>query len=192
MLETLTRHWWAVVLRGVAAVLFGLMALIWPGITLLVLVALFGAYALVDGLFALGSAIFGGGNTAGSRVWLAVEGVAGIVAGIMTFFWPGITTLVLLWLIAAWALVTGVFEIVAAIRLRREIQGEWLLALSGALSVVFGIMLMVWPAAGALALVILIGLYAILFGVVLIWLGLRLRRRRAEQPAAGDHQPATA
>jgi uncharacterized membrane protein HdeD (DUF308 family) len=109
---------------------------------------------------------------------MAVEGVAGIGIGIMTFVWPGVTTLVLLWLIAAWALVTGIVEIVAAIRLRKEIQGEWMLALSGALSVIFGILLAVWPASGALAVVFLIGAYAVVFGVVLVGLALRLRRMR--------------
>ncbi len=189
---TLTRYWWTVVLRGVAAVVFGLMALIWPGITVIVLVALFGAYALVDGIIGLGTAVFGGPER-GRRGWLVVEGIAGGLAGIFTFAWPGITALVLLWLIAAWALVTGVLEIVAAVRLRREIQGEWLLALSGVLSVLFGFLLAVWPAAGALGVVFVIGIYAIVFGVALVGLGLRLRRLRRDTgtvPAA--RRPATA
>jgi uncharacterized membrane protein HdeD (DUF308 family) len=147
-------------------VLFGLMALILPSITLIVLVALFGAYVLVDGVIALGTAIFGDRSTTGRRGWLVVEGIAGIVTGILTFAWPGVTALVLLWLIAGWALVTSVLEIVAAVRPRREIQGEWLLALSGALSVLFGILLVAWPAAGALTVVFLIGAYAIVFGAV--------------------------
>jgi uncharacterized membrane protein HdeD (DUF308 family) len=175
MLEVLARYWWAVVLRGVAALIFGLVALIWPQITLLTLVIVFGAYAVVDGVLALGSAITGGRTTAGSRGWLAVEGVLGIIAGIVALVWPGITALVLLWLIAFWALVTGIFEIVAAVRLRREIRGEWMLALSGALSVLFGLLLIVWPASGARAVAFLIGLYAIVFGVALVALGLRLR-----------------
>jgi uncharacterized membrane protein HdeD (DUF308 family) len=145
MLEVITRYWWAVVLRGVAALIFGLVALIWPQITLLALVIVFGAYAVVDGVLALGSAIAGGKTIAGSRGRLAVEGVLGIVAGVVAFVWPDITALALLWLIAFWALVTGILEIVAAVRLRREIQGEWLLAVSGALSVLFGILLVVCP-----------------------------------------------
>jgi uncharacterized membrane protein HdeD (DUF308 family) len=191
MLELLTRYWWAVALRGAAAVIFGLVALIWPGITLLVLVLLFGAYAIVDGLFALGTAVFGGSSAAGRRVWLVVEGVVGILAGIVTFLWPDITTLVLLFMIAAWAILTGVLEIVAAIRLRREMKGEWLLALGGVLSVVFGILLVAWPATGALAVVFLIGIYAIVFGVALLALALRLRqlRHRGTLPGA---TPATA
>lgn len=194
MLEALTRNWWAVALRGVLAVIFGLLALIWPGITILVLVALFGAYCLVDGVAAIGIALFGGaerfeGAAAGRRPWLVVEGIAGVIAGIITFAWPNITTLALLWLIAFWALVTGIMEIVAAIRLRRELQGEWLLIISGALSVVFGVLLIVWPASGALALVTLIAIYALIFGVALIGLGLRLRR--VHGTVAGTGRPAT-
>lgn len=190
MLETLARNWWVVALRGVVALLFGLLALIWPSITVLVLVTLFGAYALVDGVFALGTAIFGRGAI-GSRGWLVVGGIAGIAIGILTFVWPGSTALVLLWLIAAWAVITGVLEIVAAVQLRREIRGEWMFILSGALSVLFGILLMVWPATGALAVIVLIGLYAIVFGVVLIGLGLRLRRF-GRGAVAGSQRPATA
>jgi uncharacterized membrane protein HdeD (DUF308 family) len=196
MLETLTRNWWVLALRGAAALLFGLLALIWPGITLFALVILFGAYALVDGLFSLGAAIFGGrtgDRTDGrSRGWLVVEGIAGLVIGIVTFVWPGITTLVLLALIAAWALVTGVLEIVAAIRLRKEIRGEWLLALGGVLSILFGILLLVWPATGAVALVVLIGAYAVVFGAVLIGLAFRLRRLQSGQSPAPGARPATA
>jgi uncharacterized membrane protein HdeD (DUF308 family) len=190
MLEVLARYWWAVALRGVIAAIFGLLALIWPDITVLALVALFGAYCLVDGFIAIGTALFGGAAAAGRRGWLAVEGVAGVIAGIITFAWPGITTLVLLWLIAFWALVTGVMEIVVAIRLRRELQGEWLLILSGALSVLFGILLIVWPASGALALITLIGIYALIFGVALIVLGFRLRRAQRGS-VAGTSRPAT-
>jgi uncharacterized membrane protein HdeD (DUF308 family) len=192
MLDVLSRYWWAVALRGAAAVVFGLVALIWPGVTVVVLVALFGAYALVDGIITLGTAIVGGNESRSQRTWQVVEGVAGVLIGIMTFAWPGITALVLLWLIAAWALVTGVLEIVAAIRLRREIEGEWLLILSGALSVLFGLALMVWPAAGALTVVFLIGIYAIVFGAALLMLGLRLRKySRGAGTAPGTHRPAT-
>jgi uncharacterized membrane protein HdeD (DUF308 family) len=192
MLETLARNWWAVAIRGVAALLFGLLALIWPGITVLALVALFGAYALVDGVVALGTAFFGRRGAVGDRGWLIVEGVAGIAAGIVTFVWPGTTTLVLLWLIALWAFVTGVFEIVAAVRLRREIRGEWLLILSGALSVLFGVVLVVWPGTGALAVIYLIGIYAIIFGAALVMLAFRLRRLGRGDVVAGTHRPATA
>ena len=191
MLEMLARYWWTLALRGVAAVLFGLLAIIWPDITVLVLVALFGAYALVDGVIAVGTALFGDRSQIVSRGWVIAEGIAGIAIGIITFVWPGATTLVLLWLIASWALVTGIFEIIAAIRLRREIEGEWLLGLSGVLSVLFGILLAVWPTAGALTVVVLIGIYSIVFGGVLIGLGLHLRRLHEQGTATGLRRPAT-
>ena len=184
MLDALTQRWWVVALRGVAAVIFGILALVWPGITLGALVLLFGAYALVDGVCALWTAATGGPAASGRRPWLVLEGVAGVAAGIATFVWPGITALALLAVVAAWALVTGVLEIVAAIRLRREIEGEWLMVLSGVLSVVFGILLFINPAAGALAVTWLIGAYAIVFGAVLLGLAMRLYRLRQR-----EHQP---
>ena len=192
MFDMMTRTWWAVALRGVVAVLFGLLALIWPDITLLALVILFGAYSLVDGTFALGSAIFGENADGSSRAWLAVQGVSGVAIGLITFFWPDVTALVLLYLIAFWAIVTGVLGVIAAIRLRRELNGEWLMVLAGTLSVVFGILLAVWPAAGALTLVLFIGAYALLFGIVLIGLAFRLRHLRSGGAPAGTARPATA
>ena len=194
MLETLSRHWWAVALRGAAAILFGVLALVWPGITVLALVLLFGAYALVDGAFTLAAA-FGnrtGDRAGGSRAWLVVRGIAGILTGIVAAAWPGITALALLWLIAYWAVVNGVLDIVAAFQLRRELRHEWLLALSGALSVLFGVALVVWPAAGVLTLVVLIGIAAIAFGVTLLTLGLRLRRARRPGSVAAGHRPRPA
>jgi len=174
MVIVLARNWWVLVLRGLLAVLFGIAAFAWPGITLAALVILYGAYALVDGIFAIASVMIG--RTSGMPWWaLLLQGLAGIAVGIMTFAWPGITALVLLCLIAAWAVVTGIFSIVAAIRLRKEIRGEWLLALSGVLSIVFGFALVFNPLAGALAVVWLIGAYAITFGILLMALGFRLR-----------------
>ena len=150
------------------------MAFAWPGITLGALVLLYGAYAFADGVLAITAALVG--RTVGVPWWaLLIAGLAGIGVGIITLLWPGITALVLLYLIAFWAVVTGVFEIVAAIRLRKEIRGEWLLALSGVLSVLFGVALIVSPGAGALAVVWLIGAYAIVFGALMIALALRLR-----------------
>ncbi len=175
MLTQLTRNWWVVALRGVVAILFGVLALVWPGLTLEILVLFFGAYALVDGAFAIVAVAT---NRAGHDTWwvLLLEGLVGIAAGIITLLRPGLATLVLLYVISFWAIVTGVLEIVAAIRLRKEIQGEWLLALSGIVSLVFGVLLLLFPAAGALTVGWLIGVYAIVFGAMLLSLGLRLRK----------------
>lgn len=172
--DTLSRNWWAVLLRGLAGILFGIVTFIAPGISLAALVLAFGLYAIVDGIFTIVSAIRNRGTS--SRWWvLFLEGVAGVVAGVLTLFWPGITAFVLLYVIAAWALVTGVLEIIAAIRLRKAITGEWLLALSGVASVVFGILLVLFPGAGALAVVLWIGAYALVFGALLVALAIRLR-----------------
>jgi uncharacterized membrane protein HdeD (DUF308 family) len=171
----LVRNWWVLALRGVFAIIFGVLALIWPGLTLFVLIAMFGAYALVDGIFAVIAGIASYGRN--ERWWaVLLEGVAGIILGLLTFFYPGITALVLVYFIAAWALLTGIFEIVAAIRLRKEIEGEWVLALSGIISIIFGVFLVVAPGAGALGLTWLIGAYAIGFGILLIVLAFRLRK----------------
>lgn len=174
MTGALTRNWWAFVLRGAVAILFGIGAWVWPGLTLTVLVALFGAYALVDGVFAVVAGIASHGEN--RRWWTELlVGVVGIVAGILTWVWPDVTALALLYLIASWAVVTGVVEIAAAIELRRAIDNEWLLGLGGAASVLFGLILFVRPGAGALGLLWLIGFYAVLFGVLLVALGFRLR-----------------
>jgi uncharacterized membrane protein HdeD (DUF308 family) len=174
MVTQLARKWWVVALRGVLGILFGLMAFLWPGITLAVLVIFFGAFALVDGIFLVVAALHAAGEH--ERWWvLLLQGLAGIAAGLVTFFWPGITAVALLIVIAAWAIVTGILEIAAAIRLRKEIEGEWLLGLSGFCSLVLGLLLVVWPAAGALAFVWLIAGYAIISGILLIAVALRLR-----------------
>jgi uncharacterized membrane protein HdeD (DUF308 family) len=176
MLDYYARSWWTVALRGALAVLFGVAAWIWPDVTIRVLVLLFGFYALVDGLLALAAALVGGRLVSGRRGWLIFEGVAGVAAGVLTFIWPEITTLVLLYLIAFWAIATGVLEVVAAVLLRRELRGEWLLAASGIISVLFGLFLVIRPGDGAIAVAWLIGLYAIIFGIALIALGFRLRQ----------------
>jgi uncharacterized membrane protein HdeD (DUF308 family) len=175
VLRTLGRNWWALALRGVAAILFGILAFAWPGITLFVLVLFFGAYMLVDGIFAIVAAVRAAGREA--RWWLLlIEGVLGVLAGLVAAFWPGLTALALLYFIAAWAIVSGILEIAGAIRLRREIEGEWALGLSGALSLLFGVLLAVIPApAGLLSLVWLIGAYALAFGVLLLVLAFRVR-----------------
>jgi uncharacterized membrane protein HdeD (DUF308 family) len=184
MLDALSRMWWLVAVRGLVAVIFGLLALVWPAMTLLALVLLFGGFALVDGVVAVALAVTGRRPAGTSRGWLAFEGLLGVAAGVVTFVWPDITTLALLWVIAFWAVVSGVFEVIAAVRLRRELRNEWLLALAGVASVVFGVILMVQPGEGALALVWLVGVYAIVFGIVLIGLGLRLRGIGQQLPAA--------
>ncbi len=186
MLEEMSRNWWMLALRGGLAVLFGVLAWIWPGITVLALALLFGAYALVDGVVALFHAVKGG-VPGQSRGWLGVAGVCGIVLGVITLFWPGLTAFALIILIGAWAIATGVLEIVAAIWLRRQISGEGWHILSGALSVVFGVLLLIWPGAGGLALVWLVGLLAIAFGVSLIIAAFRLRSLRSGTGAPRAH-----
>lgn len=170
----LARHWWAVGLRGLAAVIFGILALVVPRITLIVLIAFFGAFVLIDGVITIYLAIRGR-ESIRNWGWLLVEGIAGVLIGIITFRWPGVTAIVLLAFIAAWAIISGIAVIFQAIELRRVINNEWLLILSGALSVIFGVLLLLFPSSGALALIWLIGLYAILFGVMLLVLAWRLR-----------------
>ena len=173
----LARNWWLLLLRGILAVLFGLMALAWPALTLLTLVLLYGAYAFVDGLTALWFAV-------SSRAWgLLLFGILGVIVGIYTFFYTGVTAIVLLYMIAAWAIVRGIFEIVTAIQLRKEIRYEWTLIISGVISIIFGIVLVANPAAGALAMVVVIGAFALMFGVMTIVFAFRVRRlpRRLER-----------
>jgi uncharacterized membrane protein HdeD (DUF308 family) len=160
--------------QGVAAVLFGLGAMAWPGQTLAVLIALFGAYALADGIAALFAMFQTTAQITPWWVWL-LRGITGIAAGLVTFAWPGITALSLVYVIAAKALLSGIFEIVAALQLRKEIEGEWLMVASGALSVMLGLWLFAAPGEGALALTWTIGIFAIVIGGLLIALGFRVR-----------------
>jgi len=182
MLDLLTRNWWALALRGVIAIFFGLAALAWPGLTLVALVVLFGVYVLADGILATITSIAERGKGWG---WLLLEGVLLVAIGVAVFRWPGITALALLFLIAARALVVGVLELVSAVALRKELAGEWLLALNGVLSIVFGVLIAARPGVGALAIVWLIGLYALVFGVIMIALAFRLKgwQRRIIGPA---------
>lgn len=179
-MNNLTQNWWMVVLRGVLAILFGLTAFVWPGVTWLTLVFLFGVYAVVDGIIAV---VTGLRHTKDSPRWwiFLIEGLVSIAAGVLAFLRPGVTSFVLVVLIAAWAIITGVLEIVAAIRLRREITNEWTLGLGGLLSILLGVFLFLQPVAGGLALIWMIGAYAVLFGILLISLGFRLRK--AQIPA---------
>ena len=170
-----SHNWWVLVLRGVCAVLFGIGAIAWPGITLGVMVLFYGAFALVDGVFSIAAALVGRGG--GSPWWaMLLRGLVGIAVGIITFAWLPIAELALLYTIAAWAVATGILEIAAAIRLRTEIRGEWMLVLSGALSVLLGILLAARPVVGLLWIVYMTGGFAIVYGVMLIALGVRLRR----------------
>ncbi|RIK52839.1 MAG: hypothetical protein DCC57_09315 [Chloroflexi bacterium] len=174
MLRMLGTTWWVLLIRGIAAILFGVLAFIWPGVTIATLVLLFGAYALVDGVFGLFAAF--GARSYESNWWmLALGAVASIIFGLLVFFWPGITALVLLYMIASWAIITGIVEIVAAIQLRKEITGEFWLILAGILSVIFGIYVFIFPGAGALGLIWAIGAYAIVLGIALIMLSFRVR-----------------
>jgi uncharacterized membrane protein HdeD (DUF308 family) len=179
MFELLARNWWVLVVRGVIAILFGVLAFIWPGITLTALVLLFGAYVLVDGIFAIVLAI-GGWQERDDRWLLLLEGGLGVGIGIMTALAPEITSVGLLLFIAAWSLATGILRIAAAIRLRRQIEGEWWLALSGTASILFAGIVMWNPVAGALGLLRFIASFAIALGIVLIMLGVKVRSARVD------------
>jgi uncharacterized membrane protein HdeD (DUF308 family) len=189
MFDLMTRHWWVLAVRGAFAILFGIVALVWPGITVFALVLLFGAYALADGVVAVTQAFRG--TTGGPRGLLALSGVAGIALGIAALVWPGITAFVLLMLIAAWAVATGLLEIIVAVALRRELRGEWAYVLTGAISLLFGILLFAWPVSGAIAVVWLIGLLAILSGAALLGAAFRLRQlgRTAERMGGARGAP---
>ncbi len=172
-----TSRWWAVLLRGLVAIIFGLLAFAWPGVTLDILVLLFAIYALTDGVFSLFTAI--GGHRYREHRWLlALEGVVGIWAGLVMLRAPAVTATFLVFFISIWAMATGVLRIVAAIRLRKEISGELWLVLSGVLSVLFALMLVARPLVGLVALVWVIAGYALLMGVLEVMLSFELRRLR--------------
>jgi uncharacterized membrane protein HdeD (DUF308 family) len=186
MASELARNWWLVALRGVIGILFGIGAFVWPGATLAALVIVFGAYVFVDGIFAVVAGI--GMRRQLSLWWLVVlEGVAGIILGLLTFRSPDTTALVLLTLIAAWSIVSGIFEIATALRLRKLIPNEWLTILSGVVSIIFGILLIAQPSAGAISIVWLLGGYALLFGMLTLMFAFRLRgmREKLGRRAAG-------
>jgi uncharacterized membrane protein HdeD (DUF308 family) len=167
--ESLARHWWVFVLRGMVALIFGFIAWTRPGLTLASLILLFGIYAIVDGVVGLIAGIRG---HAGSLVLASILSAA---AGVVTFMWPGVTTFALLYLIAFWAIVRGIGEISTAISLRKLIRNEWLLGLAGLASVLFGLLLIVRPGAGALSVIWLIGTFAFAIGILLIGLGFRVK-----------------
>lgn len=191
MLDQLVRNWWTLVLRGIFAIAFGVIAFALPAAALFALVLVYGAYALLDGIFAFYSMLTG--RASGRRGWILLEGITGIIAGIVTFAWPAITAIALVYIIAAWAIITGFLEIMAAVELRRLIKNEWLLVVSGILSVVFGVLIAANPGAGALSIVWLIGLYAVIFGVLLVSLGFRLRglaKKLPSEEAVSESQKA--
>jgi uncharacterized membrane protein HdeD (DUF308 family) len=182
LVGAIARNWWLILVRGLAAIGFGILCFVWPAISLLVLVLLYGVYAIVDGI----SAVVWGVQ---ARWWsMVVVGVVSVLAGLVAFFWPGITALVLLYLIAAWAVVRGVSEIVAAIRLRRQIQNEWMLVAGGVLSILFGLLVASYPGAGALSVVWLIGAFAVLFGIFAVSLAFRLRSLPRHLPPRGEEE----
>lgn len=173
MVTTLARNWWALVLRGILALLFGLIAFVWPGLTIVSLTYVFGFYALLDGVFAL---IAAWSNRSGGRWWaFLLEGLLGIAVGVIAFISPGVTALALLSVIAVWAILTGILEIMAAIRLRQEIENEWWLGLGGLASIIFGVLLVIWPGSGLVTISWIIGSYAIAFGIMMLMLGFRLQ-----------------
>ena len=183
MLGLVARDWWVFAIRGVAAIAFGILAFIWPGRTLAVLVLLFGAYAIIDGV-ALLFALIRGDAAARSHGWaVAIMGVLGILAGVVTFMRPDLTALSLLYLVAVWAIAMGVFQVIAAIALRSELDGELWMALGGVASVVFGALLVAFPGDGLITLVWLVGIWAIVFGVSNLGLAYRLRTVDAAMPA---------
>jgi uncharacterized membrane protein HdeD (DUF308 family) len=189
MLQVMARNWWMLLIRGIAAVLFGVAILVWPQIALTTLVLLWGAYAVVDGIFAL---VMGfQGQPVFANRWLTIlEGVVSIIAGVIAFIRPDITALALLYVIAAWAIITGILEFVAAIQLRQEISGEFWLGLSGVLSVVFGVLLFIYPSAGMTSILWLLAVYAIAFGVATIFLSFRLRGEIDHTDRPHQTQPA--
>jgi len=181
LLRSLEHIWWLPLLRGVASIAFGILAFSWPGLTLLTLTLLWGAYALADGVLALGAAISARDGETGVRWWLALAGIVSCLAGVMTFFWPGMTTLVLLMFIAGWAIIIGVLQIWGAIKLCEELKGAWLLAVNGLLSIAFGVVMFAQPGAGALALVWVIGWFAVFAGC--LYIALAFQWKKYDRPA---------
>jgi len=174
MLSAVTRNWWLLALRGALAVILGVVAFVWPGITFEALVLLFGAYAFLDGVLVFSFGLMAAGD--GQEWWpLVLSGILGIGLGVLTFVRPEAMALALVYVVGFWAIVTGLLEIVAAIRLRDLVSGEWMMGLSGALSIIFGVLVVAQPNSGAIALVYLFGFYAILTGISQVGLGFRLR-----------------
>jgi len=190
MLELLTGRWWWMLVRGIVAILFGLAAFFLPGVTLLALIYMFGVFAIVDGVTLL---VFG--RRAGMKwYWSALAGLVSIAAGVVAIAWPGISAVALVWVIAFWAILNGFFQVLTAIEIRKEVEGEWVLFLAGVLAILFGVILLFRPGAGALAVLWLIGTFAILLGILMIILSFKLKglqgkvkdAREAIQEARGN------
>jgi uncharacterized membrane protein HdeD (DUF308 family) len=174
MFNLMTQNWWAIALRGLVAVLFGIAAFVWPGFTLRVLAPLFSGYAMINGIFAVIEAF--GRDVSRDRWWgLLFEGVASILVGAIILIWPGLTAMGLIFLIAFWAIMTGVFEFITAVRLRHEIMGEWLLALIAILSMALGLLLLAFPVIGAFSVILLIRAFVFIIGALMIALAFKLR-----------------
>ena len=189
MLSSIAKSWWAYLIRGIASIVFGLLALFMPGLTLFLLVVFFAAYVLVDGA----SAIFTSFNSRDTDTrwwWHLIEGSLGVMAGLLALLWPDIAAITLVLIIGVWAVLTGIMQVAGAIRLRQEVKNEWLLGISGVLSILFGVYVFLFPGGGALALAWLIGLYALFFGITFIGLGLRLRNHH--QNISGHNPQAAA
>jgi uncharacterized membrane protein HdeD (DUF308 family) len=176
LLVPLARNWWLLLLRGLASIAFGVLAFAWSQITLLALVLLFGAFAFADGVLGLAAA-FRGEQDRAPRWWLAALGVAGVLAGLVAFASPGVTALTFALLLGAWSVVSGAFQIGGAIRLRKEIEGEWLLIAAGLVNVLFGAIVLAIPGLGLIALVYVVGFYAVASGIALAAFAWRIRRR---------------
>jgi uncharacterized membrane protein HdeD (DUF308 family) len=175
MAHYLYRNRWWFALRGVLAIVTGILAFIWPGVTAVALVYLFGAYALLDGILTIGSVVRN--REENDRWWLGLlEGLVSIAAGAVAFLFPTLAAVTLLFVIAIWAILTGLLEIAAAIRLRREITNEWALGLGGLVSIALGVIMIVNPGAGLVGLVWAIGGYAVLFGILMLFLAIRAGR----------------
>lgn len=185
MLLGLARRWWLLLLNGIAAIIFGFIAFTRPQIGLVALVFLFGIYAFADGLTAISAWVAARDRTGESWWQMLVIGLFGILAGFATFIWPGITAIVLLGIIAAWAIIHGILEIAAAIKLRKYIKHEWLLILAGLCFVLFGAVLLARPGLGALAMVRVIGIFAIIHGFILVALSFRVKGVKNMLESAG-------
>ncbi|HEX9412153.1 MAG TPA: HdeD family acid-resistance protein [Ktedonobacterales bacterium] len=183
--KTVSRVWWAIAVRGALAVLFGVVALFYTGRTLLALVYVFGVFAVLIGIMAIVAAVRAGESHL-RWGWLAFSGIVGVAAGIVSFVWPGITALTVVFLVAVWAIIGGVAEIAFALQWPDNLAHPWLAGISGALSVVFGVLLAVWPRSGAVALTWLLGIYAILYGATLLYYAYRLQVLRGEVHSLTD------